>query len=190
MHTSHPSDESDLIRAAQGGDLEAFATLVTRHHASIRAYLAVRMAGSHEAEDLAQETLVIAFRKLPEFDARRPLGPWLRGIAAKLLANQRRKFRAEPIGMNEELQALLDGRLSGRAFAEREPDVFYALRDCLEGLDGPARELIHRRYTEGASIDDLAHGLARKASAVTMQLHRLRLLLAGCIEGRMAETQP
>lgn len=188
MTRSSLTDES-LILAARDGDLEAFAALVTRHHASVRAYLAVRVASLHDAEDLAQEALVIAFRKLSEFDAHRPLGPWLRGIAAKLLANQRRKFRAEPIGMNEDLQALLDSQLSGGVFAEREPEVFCALRDCLEGLDGPARELVHRRYSEGATIEELSRMLQRKASAVSMQLHRLRLALAGCIESRMAQAE-
>lgn len=182
--TEYPiTDETSLIRAAQRGDLAAFGALVERHHGSVRACLAVRMNCAHDAEDLAQETLLVAFRKLPEIDPTLPLGPWLRGVAMHLLANHRRKFRAIPIGMNDELQALIDARLEG---ADRECERMSALRECLDTLDGPARQLVNERYADGASIDELAARTRRKTSAISMQLHRLRGLLAECIDKRTA----
>jgi len=111
MSHDFSDDESRLIRAAQGHDLAAFATLVQKHHAGVRACLAVRMNNAHDVEDLAQDVFITAFRKLSQCDPTRPLGPWLRGIAMNLLANYRRKFRALPVGLNEELQALLDAQL-------------------------------------------------------------------------------
>jgi RNA polymerase sigma-70 factor, ECF subfamily len=182
--TEHPeTDETMLIRAAQRGDLAAFGALVERHHGSVRACLAVRMTSAHDAEDLAQETLLLAFRRLPEIDATLPLAPWLRGVAMHLLANHRRKFRAIPIGMNDELQALIDAR---QVPSDRECERMLALRECLETLDGPARQLVNERYADGASIDELAARSKRKTSAISMQLHRLRGLLAECIEKRTA----
>jgi RNA polymerase sigma-70 factor, ECF subfamily len=180
------SEDAELIRAAQRGNLEAFAELLARHHASVRACLSVRMSNLHDAEDLAQEALIVAFRKLAQCNPDLPLGPWLRGIALNLLANHRRKFRAEPIGSNQELQALLDEEVASGYGANREAEAFHALRECLEQLDGPARELVHRRYTEGATLEELAQLFQRKTSAISMQLHRLRLLLAQCIEGRLS----
>ncbi len=181
-----PEDETLLIRAAQNGDLAAFGALVERHQGSVRACLAVRMNHAPDAEDLAQEALLVAFRKLPQIDPTLPLGPWLRGIALHLLANHRRKFRAIPIGLNDELQALLDTQLDADFHAGRESEKMHALRECLEELDGPARELIRERYADGASLDELATRLGRKTSTVSMQLHRLRELLAGCIGQRLA----
>ena len=177
-------DETPLIRAAQRGDIAAFTQLVERHHGSVRACLAVRMNSPHDAEDLAQEALLVAFRKLPDIDAALPLGPWLRGIAMHLLANHRRKFRALPIGLNEELQTLVEARLDDAG--GRESERMTALRDCLETLDGPARQLLDARYADGSSLEELAAHLHRKASTVSMQLHRLRSLLAGCIGQKLA----
>lgn len=179
-----------LIRAAQRGDLEAFAELLRRHHSSVRACLGVRMSNPHDADDLTQEALVIAFRKLPGCNPDLPFGPWLRGIALNLLANHRRKFRAEPIGANEELQVLLDEQVACGFGANREAATFHALRECLEQLEGPSRELVNRRYAEGATLEELGSLFHRKTSAISMQLHRLRTLLAGCIEGRVAEPTP
>jgi RNA polymerase sigma-70 factor (ECF subfamily) len=177
------TDETPLIRAAQRGDLAAFGMLVERHHANVRACLAVRMNSVHDAEDLAQEAFLIAFRKLPGIDPTMSLGPWLRGIAMNLLANYRRKFRATPIGANEELQTLIDSRIEP---SEHESERMSALRECLETLDGPSRALVSARYADGATLDELASQTKRKTSAVSMQLHRLRALLAECIEKRIA----
>jgi RNA polymerase sigma-70 factor (ECF subfamily) len=187
--TSHP-DDSTLIRAAQHGDLGAFVELVERHHASVRACLAVRMNHAPDAEDLAQEALLIAFRRLPELDPTVPLGAWLRSVALNLLANHRRKFRALPIGLNDELQALIDQQMESQTHEARESERMHALRECLDNLDGPARRLVNERYAEGATLDDLALRLGRKSSAVSMQLHRLRGLLSTCIDGKLAATCP
>jgi RNA polymerase sigma-70 factor (ECF subfamily) len=182
------SDEAEQVRAAQRGDAAAFSALVERHHRGVRACLAARMSDPHEAEDLAQEVFVTAFRKLAEFDPERPLAPWLRSIAFNLLRNHWRKFRAQTVGGHAELAALLDQRIAADCGPERESRLLSALRDCLEQLDGPARELVRMRYAEQQSVRDLAARLERGYSALTMQLHRLRELLSECISRKVAET--
>ncbi len=127
----------------------------------------MRLERPHEAEDLAQETFVIAYRKLAEFDAERPFGPWVRSIAFNRLRNHWRKFRVTSIGGNEELEALIDQGIAAR-YTGNEGSELAALRDCLEQLDGPALALINRRYADEASVRDIAAELGRKYSAVTM----------------------
>lgn len=188
MEPPEALNEPQLIRAAQHGDMGAFKTLVGIHHGRVRAFLAVRMNNAVEAEDLAQETLILAFKKLPELDPERPLGAWLRGVAKHLLANYLRKFRAIPIGANDELQALIDTQLEHDFNQQDESERMSALRDCMEKLDAPARQLLHSRYADGTTLEDLAKRLGRKTSAISMQLHRLRQLLAACIETKVAST--
>ncbi len=173
--------ERQLVEAAQQGDAGAFAALVDRHHRGVRACLVARMHDPHEAEDLAQEVFVTAFRRFGEFDPARPLAPWLRSIAVNLLRNHWRKFRAQAVGGSAELAELVDERIAADCGPAREPLLHAALRDCLERMDGPARELLHRRYGEEESVRDLAQRLQRGYSALTMQLHRLREILAECI---------
>ncbi len=176
--------EADLVIAARRGAWAAYAELVRRHQGSIRACLAVRLDQPHEAEDLAQETFVTAFRKLEEFDIERPFGPWLRSIAFNLLRNHWRKFRVSGIGGHEELEALVDQRIAVRP-SDREGGELAALRDCLEQLDPSARTLIDRRYADDVSVRELARELGRNYSTMTMQLHRLREVLAMCVEGKL-----
>jgi RNA polymerase sigma-70 factor (ECF subfamily) len=179
------NDEAALLEGAQRGDVAAFTTLVRRHQSSVRAFLAVRMAMPMDAEDLAQEVFITAFHKMRSFDISQPFAPWLRGIALNLWRNHQRKFRAIPIGGNEELQALLDVRLARENEVVDESRQLSALRDCLDNMEGPARELLQARYSDGASIRDLAEQTGRNHSTLTMQLHRLRSGLATCMESKM-----
>jgi RNA polymerase sigma-70 factor (ECF subfamily) len=178
--------EDALIRAAQDGDLEAFSELVRIHYQGVYAYLVVRMSGAHDAEDLVQEVFVTAFRRLRDFDPERPMAPWLRTTALNLLRNHRRKFRPESIGGNEELQALLEAQIESGLAAGNESGRLTALRDCLERLKGPIRQLLLAHYGEGVTLRELASRSGRGYSAVAMQIHRVRELLADCVETRVA----
>ncbi|TLD68886.1 sigma-70 family RNA polymerase sigma factor [Phragmitibacter flavus] len=177
-----------LIRAAQDHDLGAFAALVQKHHAGVWACLAVRMDSRHDAEDLAQEVFLTAFRKIDSCDPERPMAPWLRGIAMNLLANYRRKFRAIPVGLHEELQTVLDAEVAGQFENAGEGEMLDALRECLSLVDGPSRALLNARYADGCSIEELARQLHKRPSALSMQLHRLRVVLGDCIASKVPDS--
>jgi RNA polymerase sigma-70 factor, ECF subfamily len=178
--------EDALIRSAQGGNLDAFSELVRIHHQGVYAYLVVRLSGIHDADDLSQEVFVTAFRRLSDFDPERPLAPWLRSIALNLLRNHRRKFRPESIGGNEELQALLEAQIESGLATGNECHRLTALRECLERLEAPVRKLLLSHYGDGVTLRELASQSGRSYSAVAMQIHRVRELLAACIETRLA----
>ncbi|MEW5987644.1 MAG: sigma factor, partial [Chloroflexota bacterium] len=83
-------DEAQWVARARQGDNAAWLGLVTQYQEAVfrLAYLILRDAD--EAEDVAQETFVRAFRSLGRFDSSRPLRPWLLTIAANLARNRRR----------------------------------------------------------------------------------------------------
>ena len=67
--------EQELVRAAAGGDTEAFERLVRTYENKIY-HLALRMCGSaDEAADIAQEAFLAAWRGLPSFRGRQGLPP-------------------------------------------------------------------------------------------------------------------
>jgi RNA polymerase sigma-70 factor, ECF subfamily len=180
-------DESLWLLEARAGDLSAFSKLVLKHQWSVRAFLLARLSRKHEAEDLAQETFLTAWRGLSQFDIQRPFAPWLRGIAENHLRNHLRKFRAEPIGGNEALQSLLDQHVSAEIAPADETALAEAMRECVAGVDREARELLMSRYAEGRSMAEICATTGKKHSAITMKLHRLRLALAACVEGKMGQ---
>lgn len=83
-------DETLLVQRALQGDPAAWEPLVLAHQEPVfrLAYLFLRDAG--DAEDVAQETFLRAYRLLRRFDTARPLRPWLLGIASNLARNRLR----------------------------------------------------------------------------------------------------
>lgn len=180
-------DDSFWIHKAQVGDIEAFGKLVEIYHVKILAYLAVRVNTAHDAEDLAQDTFLHAHRRLVDFDPERPLGPWLYGIAYRLLINSRRKHRPAPIGGSPELDALLTEHIEKRNNSSSEDKVYEALEQCRQRLSESDCILLRDRYALGKSIDEIGSQADRKPGAIAMKLHRLRVALKSCIEGKLAK---
>jgi len=178
-------DELELITAARQGDLEAFSQLVLRHQVAVRACLTLRLAHPHDAEDLAQETFVLAFTKLAEFDTAYSFGAWLRGIAFNLLRNHQRKLRARPTVTLSDLQEVVDAAVDAACASGGEAERYTAIRQCLERLDHSSRELVKARYEDDVDVAELCRRLGKKHSAVTMHLHRIRLQLRNCMELRL-----
>lgn len=180
--------EDILVKKSLQGDLEAFSALVQAHQGAIRAYLVVRLGDKHEADDLAQDVFVTAHERLDTLKEGQPFGAWLRRIALNHYRNHRRKFRAMPVGGNADLQTLVDQTVEQHAGRLEEPETLGALRDCLAKLDGPARSLLHERYVLGHTVREISKAMGRGYSALTMQLHRLRQILADCIHAKVPST--
>lgn len=174
-------DDRELILKARTGDIDAFSELVERYQGNVRACLAVRLYGKHEAEDLAQEAFIVAFRKLDDFDEERAFGPWIRTIAFNLLRNYWRKHKAVPIGGTAELDTLVDEQIGLRYSTSHESDMLAALKHCTDKLDEPTRKLLKWRYYENLSIADLTRKMNIHHSTMTMRLHRMRDQLRQCI---------
>jgi RNA polymerase sigma-70 factor (ECF subfamily) len=82
-------DELNWIQNSLAGDTEAYAALVKEHQKMVHA-VAFRMTGSlNDAEDLAQETFLRAFRQLGSFRAESKFSTWLCQIAVNLSLNWR-----------------------------------------------------------------------------------------------------
>ena len=56
-------------------------------------------------DDIFQEVLVVAWRRLPEYDRKRSFGPWLRGIARNLVMEHHRKGAAALASLDEAVLA-------------------------------------------------------------------------------------
>jgi len=100
--------EPDLIARARQGDGVAWEALVRQHQeAAFRlAYLFV--SDADDAEDVAQEAFIRAFKALDRFDLARPLRPWLLHITANLARNRRRTVGRYLAALRRSVQAAPD----------------------------------------------------------------------------------
>jgi RNA polymerase sigma-70 factor (ECF subfamily) len=93
------SDAQLIARALVGDDRHAFAELVRRHQSTVRATLRKLTAGNHAlADDLAQETFVLAWRNLKSFRQEARFSTWLYRIATNCWLADARKRKEELLG--------------------------------------------------------------------------------------------
>ena len=86
------SDLELAARVAGSNDQAAFQQLVERHQAAIRGFLRRLLAGDHgTADDLAQETFLLAYRKLSGWRASGTFTSWLHSIAYRQFLRFQRK---------------------------------------------------------------------------------------------------
>lgn len=84
-HNNHP---------VKCGD-EIFQRLYEDHWLEVRNYIAHRINNLSDAEDLAQETFLLAYQRIESYDPNRPGPPWLLRIAANLVVNHLRDQQAQ-----------------------------------------------------------------------------------------------
>ena len=92
------SDLQLAARVASSNDQAAFQALVERHQAPIRGFLRRLLAGDHgTADDLAQETFLLAYRKMPSWKASGSFTSWLHAIAYRQFLQFTRKHRHQVV---------------------------------------------------------------------------------------------
>ncbi len=99
MASPPDSDAALIARVVVHDDRHAFAELVRRHQSSVRACLRKLTAGNHAlADDLAQETFVLAWRNLKSFRQEAAFSTWLYRIATNCWLADARKRKEELLG--------------------------------------------------------------------------------------------
>jgi len=179
----------EVVKKILSGDIDAFEKIVLENETGIRAYLAVRIRDYHEAENLAQEVFITAFKKLKEFDTSRSMMAWLRGIAKRLFLNHVKR-RKERVGFYEgELEMLVERNISVMREEKESEEMILALRKCLERLDENSLTMIQHRYSRELSIAAISNVMKQHHSTITMRLHRIRQGLHHCIERHLLRVE-
>jgi RNA polymerase sigma-70 factor (ECF subfamily) len=173
------SDEMRLIEQVCAGKRESFRALVESHQQQIFRICFHLLKDTANAEDLAQDTFVTAFRKIGQFDPDRgKFSTWLITIAKRLCLNVLRK--TAPISMAEppEVSAPIQNSPDHRA---ARSDTFRALDQALAELSDEHRrafvfaEIEELPYEEIARIEDIAPG------TVKSRVNRAKLALQGLL---------
>lgn len=182
---------SEAMRAERRGDAVAYERMLKEVAATLRRSLASRLVrvglAAHEAEDLVQEILIGLHGKRHTWDPERPFLPWLHAIARyKLIDFTRHRRRETRQRVDLPLENWLE--IVDPVADEAHRSTSEAERN-LAVLPVSQRKIVRAIALEGASVSDVARGLATSEGAIRMTLHRAikRLLRAG---DRTPTTEP
>ena len=179
------ADDASLVRRCLKDDPDAFRFLVERYQAEVYG-LALRILGrAEDAEDLAQETFLRAFRALGRYDPTRPFGAWLHTIAARLCIDHHRRNRAKFVSLTqpEEGTAGEERTIELEDPADR-PDEEVEKSELARRLDTLVQELppdsrtaILLRHQQDLPYEEIARVLGVPIGTVKARIHRARIML-------------
>lgn len=163
---------------------KAFEILVRENSRMLTVYLRSLTRDEATVDDLFQETMVVAWRRLDECDLDRPFGPWLRGIASRLVMAHYRLKKKLPTFLDEGTLLLMDRQFESlhSQVGDTWDEKVAALHDCLDALPEKQRSVLNARYLEELSSQLVAERFQLSLEACKKRLQRSRALLAECLK--------
>jgi len=160
-----------------------FDILVRQHAEMLNAFIHSFAFEKSTVDDVFQETIITAWKRIDEFDRSRPFGPWLRGIARNHILSSARKNRRYRTHLTELMQQRIAlqfdkvDQAAGDSFSQRISE----LHDCIARLKEDAHEAIDLVYVRGLDAAAAAKALGTTDETFRKRLYRARLALAECL---------
>lgn len=186
-----PADTELALAAVAHGDAGAFARLVERHQSMVRSVLRRMAKGDHAlADDLAQETFVLAWRNLKSFRQEARFSTWLYRIATNCWLADARKRKETLLGDNDAEVADDDDPSAepgeGNDDHARDAALKIDMERALAVLSEAERAAIVQCYHNDLSHEEAAFVLGCPVGTFKTHVHRakqkLRLALASWSE--------
>jgi RNA polymerase sigma-70 factor, ECF subfamily len=185
-----PADDSDLRACVAAGDRGAIERVLLAELAFVYEFVHHRVGGDRaRAEDVVQDTYLVALRKADEYDGRSSLGTWLCGIARNKIRADRRK-RA-PMALEDALagsEGDIDAILADVS-REELPDEVIARRETkdlvgatLSSLPPDYKSALVSKYVDGLSVAVIAERAGKGEKAAESTLTRARVAFARVFE--------
>ncbi len=177
MAQSPVTDAQLIARVVVQDDRHAFSELVRRHQSSVRATLRRLTAGNHAlADDLAQETFLLAYRNLRSFRQEARFSTWLYRIATNAFLAHARKRKEELLGNADADVAEADDADAPADVAAADPARSANLRldmeRALARLSDAERAAVVQCYHNDLSHEEAAYVL--NCPVGTVKTHLLR----------------
>ncbi|MEV8624471.1 RNA polymerase sigma factor [Streptomyces sp. NPDC051079] len=179
-----------LIRAAQDGDVPSLTTVVMRSQPHVRRFALSLCASPQDAEDAAQEALIILYRKIGTLRASGALASWMfrivrneclrqvRSLVATGRAEQPDQPGAEP---DADAEPSAEDAVLRRLEAER-------IAAAVSALPRDQRQVLIMRDVQGLPGRTVADALGLSTAAMKSRLHRARAALRDALEAPGPDT--
>jgi RNA polymerase sigma-70 factor (ECF subfamily) len=173
-------DDSTLIGKCLRGDAQSYGQLVDKYSGRIL-NLGFAMLGSrHDAEDVAQEAFVRAYRSLARFEKRARFSSWLYQIALNLCRDQLKARSRHARSAEEEQLAALDGNPQEQApRLVLQEELSHKMQDAIQKLPVAYREAFVLRHLQNVDYDEIGEIAGIPADTVRVRVYRAREMLRG-----------
>ena len=174
----------ELIEQTLGGNQSAYADLVKRHQRFVFT-LALRFAkGREDAEEIAQDCFIKAYRSLSAFQQQSKFSTWLYSIVYTTAMTFLRKKRIDTSSIDDDESYIqIEGKPSGYdEYNVENKSRSYYLNQAIEQLLPDDATIITMFYKGEQSLEEIAQVMGMEANTVKVKLFRARTRLKEKLE--------
>lgn len=177
-------DDRELLAAHRAGDSEAFEELAREYRSALYGHAHKRLMCNESAEDAVQETLVRAYRALPNFGGDHQLGPWLHRIMANVCLDEAKR-RLKEVDKTERVAALPSSRSEVPGVEEQLglSDADIDIEAALLGLNKSHREAFALRFVDEMEYNEVAAVSGTSEQNARARVSRARVSLRAALRG-------
>lgn len=164
-------DEQAVVEAAKEGSSDALTTLYEFYFPRVYRYVAARLGGGEDAEDVTEEIFLKIIDNIGTFSFRGlPFGAWVFRIARNEVVShvRRQRYRSATTQLNESIR---DDTFDHVASVERQSQLD-EVRDAAEKLPEAQRQVIALRFGAGLSVAETANALGKSENNVKVLQHK------------------
>jgi RNA polymerase sigma-70 factor, ECF subfamily len=196
--TSESRDEKQLITSILGGETEQFHELIRPYERSVFVMALSLLRNEADAEDVAQESFIKAYRNLASFRGDAKFGTWLISIAlneARSRIRRSKTVRVDSLDQDPEAPGhispalLRDWREIPSQVLERG-EVRVMLQEAIAALPESYREVLLLRDVEELSTLEAATVLQISTASIKVRLHRARMMLQKNLTPKLKQLNP
>jgi RNA polymerase sigma-70 factor, ECF subfamily len=178
---SQDENDQQLVQRVQKGDRSAFDLLVLKYQHRVLKLVSRFVSNPAEAEDVAQDAFLKAYRALPSFRGESAFYTWLYRIAINTAKNSLVATRRRPVDFDLDLQ---DPDLHDRHAKLKEVDtpervllteeIRQVVQGAMEQLPEDLRTAIVLRELDGLSYEEIAEAMECPVGTVRSRIFRAR----------------
>ena len=167
--TYFAQSDRQLVDTILGGDTGAFRVLVDREASQVTAVCRRILGNAAEAEDVAQDAFLSAYRSLATYRGDGSFAAWISRIAARqALARLVSRPQAGELDETTEIASPADEPEAWALAGEQR----IALREAVAALPQPQRDVVALRYFRDLSLEEIAETTHTPVGTVKSRLHR------------------
>jgi RNA polymerase sigma-70 factor, ECF subfamily len=178
-----PCADEELLARFRRGQTEAFGALVRRYERELYGYLRRYLGDANLADDVFQNTFLQLYTKIGQYEAGRPVRPWLYTIAThQAIDALRRNNRHQALSLDQNreegpdgetrgLMELLEARTPGPIEQVQAEELRERVRASVDKLPDFLRQVVILAYYQGLKYREIADILGIPVGTVKSRLH-------------------
>lgn len=185
---NEPHDERTIIKAAQGGSLEAFNLLVLRYQDTVYNVTYRILRDPEAAADAAQDTFIKAFQRLETYQGGN-FRAWLLRVATNICLNLLRSLKSHTVILLDDLagedfddDAPIPDPIATPEQSLQNSELNSAIQSCITCLTDDQRIALVMSDLEGYSYQEIADAANTQVGTIKSRLSRARAGVRKCLQ--------